>query len=578
MAQSAAAEKRDVFTWLASLTIEQALYGLLFGGALAIRLARLGAWPLDERELATALAAWRSVSGSAWRPAFYSPLLYDVHLALFFLTRATEAAARLFPALAGAALVWGPYGLRRYLGRRGALVSAVLLAIAPTWVYFSRRADWPILTALATMGLLLAVERFQRTGESHAGRGAAMVLAAGLTAGPGLYTPLLALGILAAWAGLKRSSGLGQTLRTLARGLRKEHLAALGLAFLLLASAVTLNPGGIGVSLDGIGQWAGTLWRGVHQWPWYHALRNLALYEALTVILALVGVGRALHRRYPADGALLVWAGVALFLSVLLGHRGAEWLPNLLMPLVLLAGLGGEAIWQYVRSHWERPDAVMGAILIPPVCFAYLEVASYLYTGQEVALGFAAGAVLLGVLALLGYWLWAQRSSALMPGALLAMALLAIPMIRASTALAYQTGLDPREPMREGVAPSEEWRQFETFLTAYSARTAKDPHLLEIAYEESLGPAMAWALRDYPNAQPVPDVSLIEGKAALIAPALPHGVVIEGYWGQRFRAQAHWEPQSLTAREWLRWILWRDPVGTLTFDEFEVWVKAPTAE
>ncbi|MBC7315319.1 MAG: hypothetical protein H5T70_02715, partial [Chloroflexi bacterium] len=123
-----------MFTWLASLTIEQALYGLLFGGALAIRLARLGAWPLDERELATALAAWRSVSGSAWRPAFYSPLLYDVHLVLFFLTRATEAAARLFPALAGAALVWGPYGLRGYLGRRGALVSAVLLAMAPTWV------------------------------------------------------------------------------------------------------------------------------------------------------------------------------------------------------------------------------------------------------------------------------------------------------------------------------------------------------------------------------------------------------------------------------------------------------------
>ncbi|MBC7314881.1 MAG: hypothetical protein H5T70_00440, partial [Chloroflexi bacterium] len=129
-----------------------------------------------------------------------------------------------------------------------------------------------------------------------------------------------------------------------------------------------------------------------------------------------------------------------------------------------------------------------------------------------------------------------------------------------------------------GAAPSEEWRQFEAFRTAYSARTAQDPHLLEIAYEESLSPAMAWALRDYPNAQPVPDVSLIEGKAALIAPALPRGVVLEGYWGQRFRAQARWEPQTLTVREWLRWILWRDPVASLTFDEFEVWVKAPTAE
>ncbi len=578
MVQSKTAERRDVFAWLASLTIEQALYGALFVGALAIRLARLGGWPFDEREVATALAAWRGVAGSVWRPAFYSPLLYDAHLVLFFLTRATEATARLLPALAGAALVWGPYGLRGYLGRRGALVSAALFAVAPTWVYFSRRADWPILTACAAMVAILAAERFWRTGEGRAWRPAAIALAAGMAAGPGLYTPLLALGLLAVWAGLARACAVGEALRTLARGWRREHLAALVLTFLLLASAATLNPGGIGVSLDWAGHWASTLWRGMRLWPWHHALRNLALYEALTAVLALVGLGCVLRRRRPADVALLLWAGVALLLSVPLGHRGAEWLSNFVMPLVFLAGHGGEAIWQSVRAHWRTQDAVVGAILIPPVCFAYLQVASYLYAGQEAHLAYAVAAVLLAGLALVGYWLWAQRPSALLPGALLALAILAIPMIRASTALAYQTGLDPREPMREGAAPSAEWRQFEAFLTAYSARTAGDPHLLEIAYEESLGPTMAWALRDYPNAQAVPDVSVIEGKAVLITSALPRGVVIQGYWGQRFRLQARWEPQPLTVREWLRWILWRAPVGTLTFDEFEVWVKAPTAE
>lgn len=578
MAPLVAAQRRNLFAWLAALTVEQALYGLLFVGALAVRLTRLGAWPLDERELATALAAWRSVAGGAWRPTLYSPLLYDVHLALFFLTRATDAAARMLPALAGAALVLTPYGLRGYLGRRGALLSAALLAVAPTWVYFSRRADWPILTALGVMALLLVAVRIGRTGDGRAWHIAAVALAAGMAAGPGLYTSLLTLGVLAVWGALKRDSALGQALRTWASGLRRGHWATWGLAFLLLASAATLNPGGIGVSLDWAGRWVSALWQGVRQWPWHHALRTLAIYEALTLVLAFVGAMRALRRRQAADIALLVWAGVALIVSVPLGHRGVEWLTDLLLPLVLLAGCGGEAIWQYAWAHWERQDAVVGAILVPPLCFAYLEVASYLYAGQEVALGFAVGAVLLAGLVLAGYCLWAGRAGAWLPGALLLLVITAIPMVRASTALAYQTGLDPREPMREGAAPSAEWREFEAFLTAYSARTAKDPHLLEIAYEEALGPGVAWALRDYPNAQAVLDASLAEGKAALITPALPKGVVLKGYWGQRFRAQARWEPQPLTVREKLRWFLWRHPVGTLTFDELQVWVKAPTAE
>jgi uncharacterized protein (TIGR03663 family) len=50
----------------------------------------------------------------------------------------TDATARIVPALFGLGIVALPYGLRRDLGRAGALIAAFLLAVSPSFVYFSR--------------------------------------------------------------------------------------------------------------------------------------------------------------------------------------------------------------------------------------------------------------------------------------------------------------------------------------------------------------------------------------------------------------------------------------------------------
>ena len=118
------------------------LYGVIVIVALAVRLAGLDQWPLTEVEANTALAAWRTVQGSTWRPAYYLPLLYDVYLVLFWFTLATDAATRILPALVGAGLVLLPYCARDLLGRKAALVAALLLALGPSWVYFLSRCRW----------------------------------------------------------------------------------------------------------------------------------------------------------------------------------------------------------------------------------------------------------------------------------------------------------------------------------------------------------------------------------------------------------------------------------------------------
>ncbi len=49
-----------------------------------------------------------------------------------------DATARILPALFGIGIVALPLGLRRQLGRVGVLVAGLLLAVSPSFVYFSR--------------------------------------------------------------------------------------------------------------------------------------------------------------------------------------------------------------------------------------------------------------------------------------------------------------------------------------------------------------------------------------------------------------------------------------------------------
>ncbi len=138
-------------------TVEQALYGLLLLAALLLRFLRLGsAAPLNPLEAGQAWVAWADASGhSGMIPALaHSPLLYTVQRFLFWLTDGGgDGWARAVPALAGGLLVLLPWLLRGTLGRPAALILALLLALDPWLLTFSRMGDGAILSA--ALGLLL---------------------------------------------------------------------------------------------------------------------------------------------------------------------------------------------------------------------------------------------------------------------------------------------------------------------------------------------------------------------------------------------------------------------------------------
>mgnify|MGYP005840678469 CR=1 FL=1 len=561
------------------LTGEAALYIVLVGVALAARLARLGEWPLLKGELDTALAAWRTLQGSSWRPISYSPLLYDANLLLFGLTHATDAATRLLAALAGTLLVVLPYRARDVLGRMGALAAAALLAFTPTWLVFSRTSDGAIVTAAAATTLLLAAYRYVQRGDPPALHLALFAAAVGLTAGPGIYT-LLITALLIVGARLLRQGRdeeLARLWALLRKGLTREHLFLFVGILLLLATGLLSNLGGLGATVELAGRWVRELAPAQSGRPWWSTLRALGACELLTVFLALVGCIWGLWKRERLDTLLSIWALVALVLSTLLGHRGPAWMVDLMLPLVILAARGFECLWQYVVPKMTLYDLLAIAVTLVIAAFAFLGLAAYVRTANkdnllQMLIGWG---VLLGTWAF--YYLMGERGGVLRVIAAFAILLLLAGSLRATMSAVYQAGRDPRQPLVHRPT-SAQVRDLEHLLRTISSRQAGDPLLLDIDYEAALDPWMGWYLRDFERAHAMAWVGGSSQATALITRPRRQEEWPAGYAGQRFRLIEEWPDQILTPREHLRWLIYRDPVGWEEASEIEVWIRLPQGD
>ncbi|MYC96741.1 MAG: hypothetical protein F4X14_17375 [Caldilineaceae bacterium SB0661_bin_32] len=181
-------------------TVEQALYALLFVLALGLRLYSLGDLnPVSPLEAAQIWPAWVDQSaGTPEERAFpeprppASPLLYTIQRGLFLVTGGRSSFwARVPAACAGAALVLAAWALRRRLGRDGALMAAVLFALDPWLLSFSRLADGSTLSILT--GVLLLAALFDEREESLQVNRLAVVGGLFLISGPLAWLLLLPL-------------------------------------------------------------------------------------------------------------------------------------------------------------------------------------------------------------------------------------------------------------------------------------------------------------------------------------------------------------------------------------------------
>ncbi|MCH7736510.1 MAG: TIGR03663 family protein [Chloroflexi bacterium] len=146
--------------------------------ALAMRLWELGgrtvhydeaihlhfAWRLSESS--GAFLGWPWVFGTDYihSPWMHGPFQIEFTALMFRIFGDTDVTARLGYVLFGTALVAAPYFFRDYLGRTGSLLAAVMLALSPTLLYFSRFGRNDIIMAFFASVLLVLMWRYIHEG------------------------------------------------------------------------------------------------------------------------------------------------------------------------------------------------------------------------------------------------------------------------------------------------------------------------------------------------------------------------------------------------------------------------------
>jgi uncharacterized protein (TIGR03663 family) len=136
--------------------------------ALAVRLVWLDVRPLHHDESIHAYYSWRittaGIGDYRYDPVYHGPVLYYGTAIFHALFGANDFTSRLLPLLCGIGLVALAWPLRTLVGRETALVYAVLVALSPTLVYYSRSLRHDVPMAFFTLAGVLALLRFVDSG------------------------------------------------------------------------------------------------------------------------------------------------------------------------------------------------------------------------------------------------------------------------------------------------------------------------------------------------------------------------------------------------------------------------------
>jgi len=163
---------------LAWLTWESVVFALIVLASIIAHLWGLGVMALHHDESIHAWSSWRLYTGAGgfncwggvsaptycYDPVYHGPSLYYFTALAYFLFGDGDAQARLPMAVAGILMVASAWWLRPYLGRRGVLVAAALLAFSPSLLYYTRFARHDGLMVLWEVWMFVGALRWLDSG------------------------------------------------------------------------------------------------------------------------------------------------------------------------------------------------------------------------------------------------------------------------------------------------------------------------------------------------------------------------------------------------------------------------------
>lgn len=330
----------------------------------------------DEANQAVRAGILQSSGAYDYDPAeHHGPTLYYLAMPGAWLTSGrnfadtTEATFRAVPALFGAGSILLLLLVRGSLGRGPVLVSALLTAVSPAMVYFSRFYIQEMLLVFFTLGLIASLWRYlQRPGSGWAalaGFFAAMMFAT-------KETCVLSWSALAAAAAGTAWLCPGWRARCRRGGISGMHLLVALLAGAVVTAAFFssffTHWEGLGEAVTAYATYARRAAGGSgHDHPWHFYLHRLGWFragrgplfsEGLILVLALAGAAAAWTRRRESEPSTvlpLLLTFYTLFLTALysvIPYKTPWCALSFLHGMILLAGTGAAAL---VRAARTRP-------------------------------------------------------------------------------------------------------------------------------------------------------------------------------------------------------------------------------
>lgn len=342
-------------------------YAVLVAVALGLRLYDLGARPFHHDESQDAYFSWILYDRGdyAYQPILHGPLRFYLTAAMFSFFGDSDFTARLAPALMGTSMVAMPYFLRRQLGRVAAFTAAVLLAIGPSYLYFSRFAREDIYFAAISLALVVVVFRFLDEPRRWHPPLVGALIALGFATKETMYITgfvgFTFFGMLVLREG--RDGPTRTALRSVGWEAWVWALAAFAATFTLMFTVFLTNPGGLWDGLyESLKYWLAQhdVGRGGEKPYFYVAV----LFGVEWPVLLLGAVGAVLAFRQPTVlRAFLVWAfALSLAIYSWAGEKFAWLVLHPLLPLILLAGLAVQWLWGARATRLGRVGLVVAAL------------------------------------------------------------------------------------------------------------------------------------------------------------------------------------------------------------------------
>lgn len=361
--------------------------------ALAFRIVSLERRPMHGDEANQAYRTGTLLEKGSYRydpDDHHGPSLYYLTLPFLWLTgtgsfsESVEWQFRIVPALFGVGLIFLLFLATDGLGRNGILWAALLTAVSPAMVFYSRYYIQETLLVFFSFAALACGWRYARSGRlswaisagaclgmMHATKETCVIVYAAMSGA-------LALNVLT--ARLARSKSLSTPVPDSSPCPRLLHvilglLTAAAVSGILFSSFLT-HPSGIWDSLYAYGAY----WRrgfgetSIHRHPWSYYLGLLAFSkrgpgpwwsEGMILALAVVGACFAFTRRQdlsrvPGFARFLVfYTGLLTLLYSAIPYKTPWCLLGFLHGMILLAGLGAEEMLRRIPRRAGRIAAVL---------------------------------------------------------------------------------------------------------------------------------------------------------------------------------------------------------------------------